>query len=345
MATTTVDLGVFAHDEADTIGGLVADLGRQTLLADGEADARVVVLANGCRDDTAERARTAIAALAPDVAARFAVVEFAQGGKSRTWNRFVHEVSRAGAGTLVFVDADIALPEPDTLARLATAVETRPDLDVMVSTPIKDAALPGARVGVLARFIARTPSVDSGRTAICGQLYAMRAARARGIAMPVGLPVEDGFLRAMVLTDCLSAPEDLRRIDRDPAVFHVFESIRSAPELLRHQQRIVVGSAINAVLFAVIRREAPDEAAARALLFQAAEDEGWLARTLAAELPRAPHGYVPFHFLTKRLRAFLRRPAVRPKALATLILGLGLDAAAWTGASLRLARGAGAGHW
>ena len=81
---------------------------------------------------------------------------------------------------------------------------------------------------------------------------------------------EDGFIRAMVLTDLLSAPQDLTRIDGDPEAFHVYESIRDIGALIRHQTRIVVGSAVNAALFAHIRRHAPTEEQAHALLTAAA---------------------------------------------------------------------------
>ena len=48
-----VDLGVFAHDEAAGIAAMVAGL-RAQVLPPG-VDLRLLVLANGCRDDTAAR--------------------------------------------------------------------------------------------------------------------------------------------------------------------------------------------------------------------------------------------------------------------------------------------------
>lgn len=346
MTTTTIDIGVFAHEEAMNIGAILADLARQNMLVTEGVDARVLVLANGCSDATVPRARDAIASLDPALARRFLVVDLAEGGKSRTWNRFVHDLSRPEAGLFGFVDADITLPRSDTLARLAAAVACRPELRVAVSSPVKDATLPGSQASPLARLIARSPSADSERTAICGQLYVMDAATARGIAMPIGLPVEDGFLRAMVLTDLLTRPEAPDRIDRDPKVFHIFQSIRAPGALVRHQQRIVVGSAINAALFGLLRRETQgNEVAARRLLFEVAQDEDWLARALRVELPRLPHGWVPFHFLTKRVGQFVRRAERSPKAFAMLMLGLCLDLLAWTGATWRMMRGRGAGHW
>ena len=109
-----VDLGVFAHDEAAGIAAMVAGLRAQ--VPPPGVDLRLLVLANGCRDDTVARARAAGAEVA----------DLPQGGKSRTWNRFVHDLSRPEADLLVFCDADICLPEPDALARLITALAARP---------------------------------------------------------------------------------------------------------------------------------------------------------------------------------------------------------------------------
>jgi hypothetical protein len=48
-----VDIGVFAHDEAEGIAAMVAGLLAQDMSG---LEARIVVLANGCRDDTVARA-------------------------------------------------------------------------------------------------------------------------------------------------------------------------------------------------------------------------------------------------------------------------------------------------
>ena len=64
--------------------------------------------------------------LADDVAAlpdpvvrdRFQVLDLPQPGKSRTVHRFIHDLSRPQAGVLGFLDGDVHLPQPDTLARM-----------------------------------------------------------------------------------------------------------------------------------------------------------------------------------------------------------------------------------
>jgi glycosyltransferase involved in cell wall biosynthesis len=322
------DLGIFAHDEAAGIAAMVAAaLAQAGVCRAAGVDLRVLVLANGCRDATAVLAHTAGAEVA----------DLPEGGKSRTWNRFVHDLSRRDADVLVFADADIWWTEPDALLRLIEGLAARPALWVLNSQPVKDLALSGARTLTEKLLLRAAGGLDDWKTAICGQLYAMPVARARAFHLPAGLPVEDGFLRAMVLTDALTAPEGFGRIDGPDGLRHFYGSERTVAALIRHQERIVIGGAVNACLFAHLGRLAENERGAE--LARAAMDDGWLHGVLRAGLPRRPYGFVPFHFLFKRLnRKAFRRPMVA-------FLGFGFDAIVYLRAQIRMARGAGAGFW
>lgn len=323
-----VDLGVFAHNEAAGIAAMVAELARQDL---GAVDARVLILCNGCTDPTVALARAAAAGT------RIEVADLSEPGKSRTWNRFVHHLSRSDADILIMADADIQMPQAGSLSALAHRLAARPQVAVMNSLPVKDIVHHPRGLSVTDRIIAAAGGgLDDWRTAICGQLYAIRADVARRYHLPVGLPVEDGFLRAMVLTDALTSDGDIRLIE-GADVFHVYASERSLGALIRHQTRIVIGSAINAAAFADLRDLPVD--ARHSALAQAAADAGWLPAMLARQLPRAPFGFVPVHFLIKRLpRATWRR-------LPITIAGFFFDAIVYAIAQIRMARGAGTGFW
>ena len=78
----TVAVGIFAHQEERRIAACLASLPL------GRPDTIFHVLVNGTSDATAARARTA-AADRPHVI----VHDIAQGGKARTWNHFVHDLS------------------------------------------------------------------------------------------------------------------------------------------------------------------------------------------------------------------------------------------------------------
>lgn len=337
-----IDIGLFAHNEAEGIVAMLRGLMAQDIFGDPQMDVKVLLLANGCSDDTVS---LAMAAAGPLVE----VVDLTLGGKARTWNRFVHDLSRDDADHLVFCDADIELPERDTLSAMVGRLAARPELWVFNSRPVKDIALRPEGLSMMERIIAAAGGgLDDWKTAICGQLYAMPSARARRFHLPIGLPVEDGFLRAMVLTDGLTAaekPESMARIDGLDGVYHIYGSERRLGALIAHQTRIVIGSAVNFAVFGYLR-DAP-ATQRRAMLVGASTDADWLARVLNARLPRFPFGYVPFHFLFKRLvRAFEQpRGPGHPKRLAMLVLGFGFDVVVYLNAQWKMLRGAGSGFW
>ncbi|MDB5658713.1 MAG: hypothetical protein JWS10_1328 [Cypionkella sp.] len=328
-----VDIGVFAHNEAAGIAAMVARLLAQDILQDAAISARVVVLANGCVDDTASRAQR------PGIE----VVDMAEGGKSRTWNRFVHDLSRSDADVLVFVDADIEFCDAGALRRLVQAMAGH---WVINSQPIKDiVARPHNLSGTDKIIAAAGGGLDDWRSAICGQLYAMPAGKARLFHLPIGLPVEDGFLRAMVLTDALTGPEDFTRIGGAEDVSHIYTSERSIAALIRHQTRIVIGSAINLAAYQVLA--AIPVAVRHIELAHASADPRWLDLVLQSGMPRWPIGYVPGHFLLKRLRRAATRPRdlLQPKHLLVTVLGFGFDLIVYCRAQWAMFRGTGAGHW
>jgi hypothetical protein len=279
-------------------------------------------------------------------AARVVVLDLEQSGKSRTLNALIHSHLRPEAEIFVFMDGDVRLVEPTTLGRIVAALASRPDLRIFAGRPVKDIVHHKIETGPIGRLIAAgAEQLTDFRTSLAGGLYGIRASAARGVHLPIGLPVEDGFIRAMVVTDFLTLPDQLDRIDGDPGVFFIYESIRTLPALVRHQTRLVVGSAINAMLFARIRKLAPTAEAAQALLREAASDEQWLPRALQEELPKAPYGYVPFRFMTKRVKRFDRRILARPSKLLAFLGGIGLDIVSWVNASRVMRSGRAAGHW
>lgn len=341
-----ITIGLFAHDEERDLPGLMEDLSKQDIFQDSSFDARLLVLANGCTDRTVDVAQDMLWSLPSHFSQRVRIVDLEQGGKSRTAHRFIHELSHSDDDILGFMDADIRIPDPQALRKMVRMLQDRPELLVLTSRPVKDVAFSGTARGLVPRMIAvGGDGLTDWRKSICGQLFMARAAAVRRIGMPTGLPVEDGFFRAMLLTGLLSRPEDISVIDGHPEVFHVYQSIANIPGLVRHQARIVIGSAINAAIYKRIRAETRSEAEVHDLLMQAAADEGWLRNVIAQELPRRPYGYVPFELIGKRWRRHVAGKRFGPKPMVSLLLGTGLDIVVWVVASYKMHKGTGAGHW
>lgn len=339
--TTRVAFGIFAHNEARDLPRLLDDICTQDILSDVTVSVEFHLLANGCTDDTAEVARRH--ALKDRLGEAFVVHDFPEGGKSRTWNRFVHEQTPDEADLLGFLDADIRLGGPGHLSGLVRGLAAREDLRAFVSRPVADRA--GATT-LIARAIVRGGGTSGDwQRAICGQCYLLRAAAARHIHLPVGLPVEDGFLRAMLLTDCMERLDGPMSISGNPDLWHLFEPERTLGGFLRHQQRIIVGGAVNTALFTALRAE-PDGTRA-AELARAAQDPGWLGKRLREQLPTRQYGWVPWSFLYKRaghMTANLHRPADWLR-LVRLPAYFCLDLVVYLRAQYRLARGIGENYW
>lgn len=331
-----VDIGVFAHNEGLGIAQMVRELERQDL---DHLDARILILANGCTDDTVERAREAVSS------SRIEVFSLAKGGKSRTWNSFVHDMSRPDADFLAFVDADIVIPPKQGVATLVKSLRENPALHAFNSHPIKDIVHEPLELGPLDRVIAMSSeTLNDWKTAICGSLYAMPANKARRLFLPIGLAVEDGMLRALILTDALQSAEQLERISGGD-VFHIFKSERSISALIKHQIRIVIGSSVNLAVFDHLRSLPAGSQYGE--LARAAKDETWLNTVLREQFPRWPFGWVPWHFLVKRIAFLAKRPSdlIKPKRVLVLIVGFCFDLVVFVAAQIRMARGTGAGHW
>lgn len=340
---TRVDIGVFAHNEARGIAKMLGGLMQQDTTG---LDVRILLLANGCTDDTVIRARTFVELQDNQRSSlRIEVFELTQAGKSRTWNKYVHELSRPDLDILIFSDADIELPEPDSLLRLTRELSCSPDLHAFNSHPVKDIVYRPKNLSLIDKALASgSETLNEWKTAICGSLYAMPADKARLLHLPIGLAVEDGFLRAMILTDVMSIEEDFSRIGGGD-VFHIFAAERSIRALIRHQTRIVIGSAINAAVFDELRSLPPHQR--RSALEDSARQEAWLSDVIKSRLPKWPFGWVPFHFVTKRSVFISRRPRnlLRPRRLLLLFLGFGFDLVVYINAQVKMARGTGAGHW
>lgn len=339
-------IGVFAHNEEKRIAAVLEDLARQDIFARPGLSVRVFVLANGCHDATVRVAREAVAKLPVASGGRMAVLDLPFSGKSRTWNYFVHELCVGEADYICCVDGDIRVPSPGTLGLMLQRLEAGV-AQVVNSRPRKDIELGSGPMSLVERIIVMASGTASDyRNSIAGQLYLARTAAVEGIHMPVGLPVEDGFLRAMILTRLLTEGEHFERIHGEPGIWHVYESLRTVPALVRHQTRLVIGGAINTVLFDHLQAHAQGLPQRSELLRAAAQDELWLARVLGRTLPRWPSGFVPVHFLVKRVAGLRARKEIGAgRAILLATLGFAFDALVYVNAQLQMARGKGAGYW
>lgn len=68
---------------------------------------------------------------------------------------------------------------------------------------------------------------------------------------------------------------------------------------------------------------------------------------MSRSTPEFPTGFVPIHFLTKRVKYILHSPRslLRPQRSMVLAAGFGFDLVVYLNALREMARGAGAAYW
>jgi glycosyltransferase involved in cell wall biosynthesis len=339
VAGPSISVGVLAYDEAPRIGPMLESLVRQTIFDEGcPYRVEVVVVPNGCSDDTAEVAArtlaTAVSARSSDL--RWRVVSLEEAGKAFAWNRFVHELSDPASDYLVLADGDIVLGAEDSLECMVQALEERPGAAVAVDRPVKDVALAAhaSLKGRLSSAVSRLSGDSDDRPWICGQLYCGRAQVLRSFELPRGLTAEDGFLYTMVTTDGLRSPPDPQRVVRAVGAWHVFDAYTDPRQLFRHEQWLVRSHVVNDVLFEHLRSVGPAGHDPGAWLAEAnRSDPGWMADVLTAALPTRARRLPPSYLFTRRFEALGRRPlrtavVLAPVAAAATMIDLAVSVTA-----------------
>lgn len=343
-------IGLLAYNEAGVIGRTIASLSRQSIFdpacraALGLDAVEVMVVPNGCSDDTAAVARDALAALPRDVAVSVHALD--EAGKANAWNRFVHDLSSPDVTLLALMDADIDFGTDDVLEQLVRRLSEDPPCDVATDRAVKDYR--GRRLGPFDRISRRVSAQSSGGGggSLCGQLYCGRADVLRRIWLPIGLPVEDGFVAAMLGSDGFTLPQGRDAIAFVPDAWHYYEPETDPAAFIRHEARIIVGSVINARLFALMWEAGKSDHAGEYVRRRNAEDPRWVE--VECEKIRRERGrwLVPQAFVWWRLAPLRHQPLRRLLTRAPVAVAATLAAfPAVLRANAILRRAAASRHW
>jgi len=325
-----LSIGILAHNEAKTIARTIASLAGQSILvpataaALGLAEIEVVVVPNGCSDATDTVAAEALAGFPAHIATSVRVLT--EPGKSNAWNMYVHSIARADATLLTLMDADIEFADADVLERLVRRLNEAPASKVATDRAVKDFRHK-TRLTPLDRLSRRVSAQQAGPGGLCGQLYCGRADALRRIWLPHGLPVEDGFLAAMLVTDGFTRQYDEDAIAYVADASHFYEPVAGVGDFVRHEARIIVGSVINAWLFTLLWEAGKQGHAGAFVQRRNLDDPRWV-EAICAEA-KADHGrwLVPSTFMTWRF-APLRNQSLggmarrAPVALAATLAAL-----------------------
>jgi len=250
-----VSVGIIAWNEEEALEGTLHSLWQQTLFREIQKRglrSEVVIVANACTDRTAEIARHFFARVSHQEVAQSVscrVIEVSERGKNNSWNLFVHSFATPEAACLILMDADIVIQGVETLWNMYRALESDSRASVAVDQPLKDISL-SPRKSLSERISIATSGMNRASPAqLSGQLYCIRSHVARQIHLPRDLAAcEDGFIKALVCTDFLTAPAAPERIVVAPDAAHIFESYREVKDVIRNQKRQMIGQTIVHIL-------------------------------------------------------------------------------------------------
>jgi glycosyltransferase involved in cell wall biosynthesis len=177
-----VAVGIFAHQEERRIGLCLASLPLD------RPDTIFHVLVNGTTDTTVDRAQQA-AANRPNVI----VHDIAQGGKSRTWNRFVHQILSGEDDAVICMDGDAQIM-PGSIDALFAMLAQDPARNAIAGLPANGRHMAAYREGL---------KREGG---LFGDLYALqgrfvRAVRTQELRLPDDLIGDDGLVAAWAHND------------------------------------------------------------------------------------------------------------------------------------------------
>jgi glycosyltransferase involved in cell wall biosynthesis len=323
---------------------------------DSDTEIEILVVANGCTDDTAIVAQDTLKELVkPSLHnnVEWRVCELEQPGKSNAWNVYIHQLSSSLADYFFLMDSDIQLLEPDTLCSMLQVLETTPEASIAVDKPIKDIFLKEDRnlVEQLSVFVSELSggkAMEGGAAWICGQLYCAKAKELRKIWLPTKLPNQDAFLYTMIMTNCLQSTEkNVNRVILASSASHIFEAYTDISALLRHEKWQIMGRTINELIYEEILTNAEQPQNAGLFIKQKNEqDPLWIAKIIQKAITEKGWWLIPRFVLIRRFLSLLNKPLHKailllPVAIIAFIADLVLSFQA----NIELHRGREIGYW
>lgn len=177
MTAPAIVVCVLAHNEERRIARCLSSLPL------GQEGVAVHVVVNGSSDRTAEIARTF----------PVTVHDWAQGGKARSWNRFVLDTPGVEGEAFVFVDGDAEVV-PGSIPALARTLAENPQANAASGLPANGRRAEAYRQDLIAS------------RGLFGDLYALSGSfverlRASGLRLPEDLIGDDSLVGALAKTD------------------------------------------------------------------------------------------------------------------------------------------------
>jgi glycosyltransferase involved in cell wall biosynthesis len=348
-----ISIGILAWNEEESIGLALKSLLDQTLireLADhAEDQLEIVVVPNGCSDRTDEKAAEALRTGATTLPAdRFSwrVESLREAGKVNAWNQFVHRFSNPSADFIFLMDADISYTHPDTLKNMVLALQQTPQAEASTDLPQKHILFKSRKTLGDRLSLAIGQITQSAPAQLTGQLYCARGPMLRRIHMPLGLMVEDGFLKHMICTNLFTQQPNNAKIIRAPHASHVFEAYFRIIDIFNNQRRQQIGHCIYTYLRDNLKADTSGKDAGQLIAEHNARDPDWFRKVIRERVQQGGRwviypGALGVRF--KRLKNLSMGQALL--RLPVAIVAFFMDVVVLVAANRRLRSGQLAGVW
>ena len=269
MTAGDITIVVLAHNEERRISACLDSLP----LRDPAVAIHVVV--NGPRDKTADIVRT-YARRWPQISLH----EYAQGGKSRSWNRITLDEFESYTDTVIFVDGDAEVM-PGSIKALVAAVHSSDRTNAASALPMNG------------RNYRKYQSSLVRESGIFGDLYALsgnflRRMKNAAIRLPEDLVGDDGLISSLAKTDLLDESHyDVRGVAVCSGAGFVCEPVNLlSVKSLKLQYRRMVNYSVrhyqNRIISDIMRTDGPAALP---------EHLSSLYGSVATEIFRAAHAY------------------------------------------------------
>ena len=354
-----ISIGILAWNEEKVIKKTLVSLFEQSVFKKQSTDTvpkidwEIIVVPNGCSDNTAKISNKTLSALTNEtqgVKIDFKVHEIKEPGKSNAWNCYIHEFSNKKSDFILMLDADIEFNEPDTILNTIKELEQNTHAVVAVDLPLKDAVK--KRKKTFIEWISTMSSsveISNRPAEIAGSYYFSRYDALKQIWLPKGLPVEDGFLRAMIITNCFRSEIDESKIIRVPNASHYFSALTSLNEIFKHEVRLVIGTAMNCYLTWDLLQFAvdPNGPGAGAVIKNKQErDPMWYSKLIHNAIRNRGLWVLPRGMLFRRFSKIKHTHGLKLiKLYFVSIIGFMLDFPVFIIANQKLKMGKGVGFW
>jgi glycosyltransferase involved in cell wall biosynthesis len=243
-AHAPICITVLAHEEERRIETCLRSLPL------GDAGVAIHAVVNGSTDRTAAIAR-AIATEADNLT----VHEYTEGGKARSWNRFLFDQLDGFHAVHIFVDGDAEVV-PGSIDALAASLSAKPEANAASALPMN-----GRKMEHYQQAMRR----EHG---LFGDLYALRGGflewmKAQAIRLPDDLVGDDGLICAMAKTDLQDEShwQDARVVICEAAGFLCEPVSPWQPASWRMQYRRMVNYSVrhfqNVMIGAIMRSAGP----------------------------------------------------------------------------------------